>query len=175
MHHLVIVVSGTPDRAKEVGGSDIVRSQKLSVASATEHNVGIKFSAEFATGFHEDARKPDKPSELFSFSGKFFRFDLVIAEFTIHFPTQVVAANTGDHHGSGQGRLSAVAEILDEVEKLAWLVADRGEKGRIGLVVVAGEIFIAASILGEATLEKFDESGVPLVVIHRRKSVKFIC
>ena len=57
--------------------------------------------------------------------------------------------------------LAAVAAVFDEIKKFAGLVADGGEKGEIGVGIVAVEIGVAGLIADEAAIEQFGEGAVP--------------
>jgi len=52
-----------PENRKELGGENVVLFEERAIPSATKHQRGWKFAAEFRAGFEQKARQPGNPPD----------------------------------------------------------------------------------------------------------------
>ena len=159
---LLVIISGGPDLAQEVGRVDIaVVFEEIEVTAAAVHQVRVEFAAEFGAGLGEDAREVGDVVERVAEGGQLVTGEGFVAFFAFLDGVEIIASDGGDEQGRGGRGILFVAEVLDEVEKLAGLVTDFFEQ----LEVRAGEprVVIALAILVArgAGVEEVDKLFVP--------------
>lgn len=159
---LLVIISGGPDLAEEVGRVDIaVIFEEIEVAAAAVHQVRVEFAAEFGAGLGEDAWEVGDVVERIAEGWKLVAGEFFFAFLAFLDRVEIIAAHSGDEQGRGERGILFVAEVLDEVEKLAGLISDIFEQ----LEVCGGEpcVVIALAILvaHRAGLEEVEKLFVP--------------
>ncbi len=159
---LLVIVSSGPDLAEEVGRVDIaVVFEEIEVTAAAVHQVWVEFAAEFGAGLGENAWEVGDVVERIAEGGESVSGEGFGAFLAVLDRVEIIAADGGDEQGRGGRRVLFVAEVLDEVEKLAGLVADLFEQ----LEVTTGEprVVIALAILVArgAAVEEVEKLFVP--------------
>lgn len=138
---------------------------KRAISSATIHRVRMHLAPQLGASLGD---QPWKPWNALHF-GRFWRqFRWVDDLGAAHAPLndlQVGAADASDEKRGGHWQVCAT--ILDEVIKLARLVADAVEKLEIVSRVIAVKVFVAAVKFRQAAIEEQGESFVPIEVRHK--------
>lgn len=159
---LLVIISGCPDLAEEIGRVDIaVVFEEIEVTAAAVHDVRVEFAVEFGAGLGEDAREVGDVVERVAEGGKLVVGEGFLAFLAFLDGVEIIASDGGDEQGGGGRGILFVAEVLDEVEKLAGLVTDFLEQ----LEVRAGEpclvIPLAILVARGAGVEEVEKLFVP--------------
>ncbi len=158
---LVIVASG-PNLTEKVSGVDVaVIFEEIHVAAAAEHDVRVEFTTEFGPRFGEDARKVGDVIERIAKGREFVVGEGFVALLAFLDGMEIIAAHGCDEQGGGEGGALFVAEIFDEVEKLAGFVADFFKQLQILACEPVFVIAFAFLIACGASVEEVEKSVVP--------------
>jgi len=160
--NFLIIIPGSPYVTEEIGGFDIsVFGKEIPVAAAAEHDIGIEFATEFATGFGKDTGKVGDFPEFFPESREIVTGDGFFTDDPALFDEEIVAACCCNQKGGGWGWLAFIDVVFDEIEKLAGFVADAFDEAKFLWGVVRVVIEVARLIGVGAAGEEFHECIVP--------------
>ncbi len=155
-------VADGPDVAEEIGGVDVaIFLKEIAISTAAEHQIGIKLAPELRFCFLQDSWEIGNSFEFLAKTGNVVTGEDLVAFFAFLKGQEIVASDGGDQQGGGGARFAFFGEVFDEIEKLAWLVADRFEKFDVFAGIVVFKIRVSRAIGFEGAGEKFGEAVVP--------------